>query len=62
MAIQFSLAQHTVPAWSPAEMIYNASHLGYDMVGIRMIRQGIAGETDYDMVKQPRLAGSASGI
>lgn len=55
MAIRFSLAQHTVPDWSPAEMIYNAAHLGYDMVGIRMILQGIPGEADYDMVKQPRL-------
>ena len=36
-------------------MIYNAAHLGYDMVGIRMILQGIPGEADYDMVKQPRL-------
>lgn len=56
MTIKFSLAQHTVPEWSPEEMIYNACRIGYDMVGIRMIRQGIPGECDYDMVKHPYLA------
>ncbi len=55
MKIQFSLAQHTVPFWSPPEMIYNAASIGYDMVGIRIIRQGIAEEGDFDLVNDSRL-------
>lgn len=55
MKIQFSLAQHTVPFWSPPEMIYHAASIGYDMVGIRIIRQGIAGEGNFDLVNDSRL-------
>lgn len=45
----YSLAQHTVPKWHPAEMIYNAASLGYDAVAIRAIAQGVPGESFFDM-------------
>ena len=51
----YSLAQHTVPQWRPPEMIYNAYQLGYDMVSIRAIAQGVAGEMFYDLGHDPHL-------
>jgi len=51
----FSLAQHTVPLWRPPEMVYNAKRLGYDMVAIRAIKQGVPGEVYYDLARDKQL-------
>lgn len=45
----YSLAQHTVPRWSPVEILYNAKQLGFDMVSIRSIPQGVSGESVFDL-------------
>lgn len=45
----YSLAQHTVPRWKPAEILYNAKQLGFDMVSIRSIPQGVPGESVFDL-------------
>jgi sugar phosphate isomerase/epimerase len=36
-------------------MIYNARLIGYDAVGIRPISQGVKGEYDFDLAKNPEL-------
>ena len=51
----FSLAQHTVPKWHPAEILYNSYQLGYDTVGIRTIAQGVPGETFFDIASDSSL-------
>ena len=53
---KYSLAQHTVPEWTPPEIIRNAAAIGYDMVGIRSIAQGVAGESWYDLVHDLPMA------
>lgn len=50
-----SLAQHTVPSWSPVQMIVNAKQIGFQAVGIRTIAQGITGETVYDLTADHTL-------
>lgn len=55
MEISYSLAQHTVPFWTPPEMVYNARILGYDTVGIRAIRQHIPEEGNWDLVQNKEL-------
>ena len=49
MSHKFSLAHLTVLGWSPAEMAYNASLLGYDYIGIRNINMGVKGERDFSI-------------
>ncbi|WP_434309216.1 sugar phosphate isomerase/epimerase family protein [Hominifimenecus sp. rT4P-3] len=55
MERKYSLAQHTVPLWRPPEMIYNAYQLGFDMVSIRGIAQGVPGEVYFDLVHDANL-------
>ena len=55
MEIRYLLAQHTVPLWTPPEMVYNAKILGYDTVGIRGIRQQISGEGVWDLAGDRQL-------
>ena len=44
-----SLAQHTVPLWTPPEMIENAARIGYNAVSIRAVAQGVAGEAVFSL-------------
>ena len=44
-----SLAQHTVPLWTPPEMLENAARIGYDAVSIRSVPQGVAGEAVFSL-------------
>jgi len=44
-----SLAQHTVPLWTPTEMLENAARIGYDAVSIRSIPQGVPGEAVFSL-------------
>ncbi len=49
MAYKFSLAHLTVLGWSPVEMAYNASLIGYDYISIRNINMGVKGERDFSI-------------
>lgn len=49
MAHKFSLAHLTVLGWSPVEMAYNASLIGYDYISIRNINMGVKGERDFSI-------------
>ena len=49
MSHKFSLAHLTVLGWSPVEMAYNASLLGYDYISIRNINMGVRGERDFSI-------------
>ena len=49
MARKFSLVHLTYIGWTPAEMIYNASLVGFDCVSPRTICQGLPGERNYDI-------------
>ena len=55
MSHKFSLAHLTVLGWSPAEMAYNASLIGYDFISIRNINMGVKGERDFSIpIGSPR--------
>ena len=47
--LPISLAQHTVPLWTPPEMIENAARIGYNAVSIRAVAQGVAGEAVFSL-------------
>ena len=49
MAHKYSLAHLTVLGWSPVEMAYNASLIGYDYISIRNINMGVKGERDFSI-------------
>lgn len=51
MVHKFSLAHLTVLGWSPVEMAYNASLIGYDFISIRNINMGVKGERDFSIPK-----------
>ncbi|MDD4160817.1 MAG: sugar phosphate isomerase/epimerase [Synergistaceae bacterium] len=55
MSYKFSLAHLTVLGWSPVEMAYNASLIGYDYISIRNINMGVKGERDFSIpIGSPR--------
>jgi sugar phosphate isomerase/epimerase len=49
MSHKYSLAHLTVLGWSPVEMAYNASLIGYDYISIRNINMGVEGERDFSI-------------
>ena len=55
MAHSFSLAHLTTLAWTPPELIYNASILGYDHASIRIISMGVSRESNFDLARDAEL-------
>lgn len=52
---KFSIAHLTWLPWTPAEMIYNAHAIGYDLVSLRTISQGLPNEISHDISQNNTL-------
>ena len=55
MGYKYSLARLTALACKPAELIYIAAMAGYDYVGFRPIKLGLAGEPFYTPAEKPEI-------
>ena len=54
-ALQFGLAHLTVLGCAPAEVTRIAAQAGYEYVGYRTIRMGLANEPNYDLARNAEL-------
>ena len=55
MGYKYSLARLTAMGCTPSELIYIAGMAGYDYVGIRPMRLGLAGEPIYTPAEKPEM-------